>query len=102
MMLEKQNLLVTLTVADLQQLIQVVVKGELENFKSLIQTNPKSLENDSDELLTREQASKLLNVSYTTLFHWNNDGILPIEKLGKRVYYPKSRIMEKLNLTKAP
>lgn len=97
----KENLLIQLKVGDLQKLIKDAIKEEITKITSAITLNPKSSENNSDELLTREQASKLLNVSYTTLFHWNNDGILPVEKLGKRVYYSKSRIMEKLNLNKA-
>lgn len=93
----KQNLLVTLNVGDLKKLIQEAIKDELKNFTNQIQTSTIPDKDESDILLTREEASKILKVSYTTLFNWNKDGILPIEKLGKRVYYPKSRIMKKLN-----
>lgn len=93
----KANLLVQLNVGDLKQLIGEAVKGELENLKNLIQTNSKNSKKESEEeLLTREQVSKLLKVSYTTLFHWNNDGILPAQKINSRVYYLRSEVMQKL------
>ena len=98
MLENKANLLVTLNIGDLQQLIEEAVKGELEIFKNFLQVNDKDSEKDSNELLTRLEASNILKVSYTTLFHWNNKGILPAQKLGNRVYYEKCRIMEQLNL----
>ena len=52
-------------------------------------------ENKSDELLTREQVKEILNVSHTTLYHWNNKGILSAIKIGNKVRYRRSDI-EKL------
>ncbi|WP_294962627.1 helix-turn-helix domain-containing protein [uncultured Flavobacterium sp.] len=89
----KSNLLVQLNVGDLQQLIQEALKRELQTITSLLVEKPKEREN---ELLTRKEVCELLNVSTTTLFHWNNDNTLPAKKIGNRVYYQKSQIMEKL------
>lgn len=86
--------MVNLSVDDLTLLISNCVKAELQKINNLIQLNPKV---ESDELLSRKQASELLGVSYTTLFHWNNDKTLPAQKMGNKVYYQKSAIMEKLN-----
>jgi excisionase family DNA binding protein len=86
--------MINLSVEDLTVLISNCVKAELQKINNVIQLNP-IVEND--EVLSRKQASELLNVSYTTLFHWNNDKTLPAQKIGKRVYYQKSAIMEKLN-----
>lgn len=90
----KSNLIVQLSVGDLQQLIQEVVKSEIQAITNLLAEKPKEKEN---ELLTRKEVCKLLNVSETTLFHWNNDNTLPAQKIGSRVYYQKAKIMEKLN-----
>ena len=86
--------MVNLSVDDLTLLISNCVKAELQKINSLIQLNPKV---EADELLSRKQASELLGVSYTTLFHWNNDKTLPAQKMGNKVYYQKSAIMEKIN-----
>lgn len=71
------------------QFIQKLVREELEK---IIPTH-----SEEKELYTREQTAKLLNVSLTTLFHWNNQGILKTKKLGKRVYYSKSDVLSKLD-----
>ena len=65
-------------------------------MNNVIQLNPKV---ESDELLSRKKTSELLGVSYTTLFHWNNDNTLPAQKIGNRVYYQRSIIMDKLSHT---
>jgi excisionase family DNA binding protein len=97
MVQNKSNLLVQLSVGDLQQLIQEAVKEQMTKITDVIKLSTKTSENDSEQLLTREEVAKILKVSFTTLFHWNNDGKLPAQKIGKRVYYQRSTIMDKLN-----
>lgn len=92
----KGNLLVTLNIGDLQQLIQEGVKCELENFKNLIQTNLKDSENES-KIISRKEVSELLKVSYCSLYHWNKKGILKAKKIANRVYYLKNDVYDKLN-----
>jgi predicted DNA-binding transcriptional regulator AlpA len=94
MVQNKSNLLVQLSVGDLQQLIQEAVKEEMTKITKVIQLQPQK---EIPELLTRDQVTKILQVSLTTLYHWNNDGTLPAKKIGKRVYYQRSIIMDKLN-----
>lgn len=55
------------------------------------------MSNDEKTLYTRDEVSKLLNVSFTTLFHWNNQSILKAKKIGKRVYYSKNDVLDRLN-----
>lgn len=83
-----------LTIEDLSLIISEAVANELKKVSNLIIPKPTQKEN---ELLSREETSNLLGVSYTTLFHWNNDGTLPAQKIGNRVYYQKSKIMDRLN-----
>ncbi len=94
-MQNKSNLLVQLSVGDLQQLISEAVKEEITKITKVIQLQPKT---ETPELLTREEVAKILKVSYTTLFHWNNSGELSAQKIGKRVYYQRSIIMDKLKV----
>lgn len=86
--------MINLSVSDLTELISNCVKAELQKMNNVIQLNPKV---ESDELLSRKKTSELLGVSYTTLFHWNNDNTLPAQKIGNRVYYQRSIIMDKLS-----
>jgi hypothetical protein len=86
--------MINLSVNDLTDLISNCVKAELQKINEVIQLNPKT---EAPELLTREEASKMLKVSYTTLFNWNNSGSLPAQTIGNRVYYQRSMIMNKLN-----
>ena len=86
--------MVNFSVDDLTELISNCVKAELQKISNVIQLNPKV---ENNELLSRKQASELLGVSYTTLFHWNNDKTLPAKKIGNKVFYQKSAIMDKIN-----
>lgn len=70
------------------QFIQKLVREELEKIIPV--------QSEEKEFYTREETSKLLNVSLTTLFHWNNDGTLKNTKIGKRVYYSKDEVFSKL------
>lgn len=70
------------------QFIQKLVREELEKIIPA--------QSEEKEIYTREETSKLLNVSLTTLFHWNNQGVLKAKKIGKRVYYSKSDVMAQL------
>ncbi|CAM3566865.1 helix-turn-helix domain-containing protein [Elizabethkingia occulta] len=71
------------------QFIQEIIRKELSEYKVNTQ--------EEKEYYTREETSKLLNVSYPTLFQWNRDGILKARKIGKRVYYSKEDVKEALN-----
>lgn len=71
------------------QFIQKLVREELEKVIPV--------QSAEKELYTREETAKLLSVSFTTLFHWNNQGVLKTKKLGKRVYYSKSDVLSQLN-----
>ena len=95
MTLQKQNLLVQLSVGDLQQLITDAVKQELQKITELFKLNGKDSKEES-ELLTRDETAKLLQVSTTTLFIWNRDSILKAKKMNRLVYYLRSDVMSKL------
>lgn len=83
-----------LTIEDLSLIISKAVANELQKVSTLITPKPTQKEN---ELLSREETSKLLKVSFTTLFNWNREKVLEAKKLGKKVYYLKSDVLNKLN-----
>jgi hypothetical protein len=95
-----QNInLVHVTLEDMANTIREIVASELQKVKSLITESP--LEDDSDKVMTREQVSKFLGVSFTTLFNWNNEGILKNYKVGRRVYYKREDVINLGNPLKA-
>ena len=54
----------------------------------------------SDEYLTRNQTSKLLQISLVTLRDWSVKGILQSYKIGGRIRYKKSELDEALKAQK--
>ena len=90
-----QKLLVHLNVRELQELIANSISEEVKKITKVIQMIP--TENDEQKFITREEASKLLRVSLTTLYLWNKNHILRAKKMGKRVYYFKQDVINKLN-----
>ena len=87
-----------LSIEDLSTMIRQSVATELQKVSNFNSTTPKD---DSDNIMTREEVCKLLKVSNTTLFNWNNDKVLVNHKIGRRVYYMKADVMARLTNLKA-
>jgi predicted DNA-binding transcriptional regulator AlpA len=83
-----------LIIEHISQIFREIVATEFQKANNVIQLNP---EPEKDKLMSRAETAALLGVSLTTLFHWNNDKTLPNQKIGGRVYYQYSVIMDKLN-----
>ncbi|WP_294963602.1 helix-turn-helix domain-containing protein [uncultured Flavobacterium sp.] len=88
-------LLHELTVEDLQQLINSSVQDGLQEFQknALIKEN-------SEELLTREEACKFLKIDSSTLWAWTNNNKVTAYGIGARRYYKKTELMESLKMLK--
>lgn len=79
---------------------QVVVVNPQEFQKELIdyikcqfqKLEQKIVQNNSDELLTREETADFLKVNKSTLWSWHKQGKLTPSGIGKRVYYKRSDI----------
>lgn len=91
-MTESNSRLIDLTKTDLVNLISETVSTEIKKIINLMNSQP---EKEESKIISRIDASKLLGVSLTTLFHWNRDGILKAKKIGSKVYYLKNDVMEK-------
>ncbi len=79
----------------LADLINEGVKNQLEQLK-------KELQNQSanDDLMSREQACKFLQIDSSTLWHWTNKGKVKAYGIGARRYYKRSELLEALTLKK--
>ena len=83
-----------------QIIFDVLSKKELEDLigKSLeevIRNNPFNCPPDQ-ELLTREEACKLLKVDSSTLWRWTNKGSIIAYGIGSRRFYKKEELMSSL------
>ena len=87
-------LLQNLNITDLTQLIKEGVKSQLEDFKETLQTH------NPDELLTRIQTCKLLQIDSSTLWAWTKKGKVLAYGIGNRRYYKKAELLESLKQLK--
>jgi len=75
-----------------------VTRDELIHFahevaSEILQSNQNQTPKDEpEEWVTREVVSKRLSVSLTTLWHWNNKGILNSYRMGNMVRYKWSEV----------
>ena len=87
-------ILQNINTTDLTQLIKDGVKSQLEDFKKTLNTH------NPDELLTREQTCKFLQIDSSTLWAWTNKGKVKAYGIGNRRYYKKAELLESLQLVK--
>ncbi len=78
---------------DLRSIIKDAVSAEVNKILSAINV---SNNNSNNELLSRKEVSKLLNVSLVTLNKWEKLKILIPSKVGGRVLYIKGDVYKKL------
>jgi hypothetical protein len=83
-------LLQNLNTADLTQLIKDGVKSQLADFKKTFNTH------NPDELLTRTETCKFLQIDSSTLWAWTNKNKVKAYGIANRRYYKKSELLESL------
>jgi hypothetical protein len=78
----------------------------IEIFNSVMVKHLKEFKNDllnqkeNENLLTREQVLKLLQINPTTLWNYQNKGKIKVYKFEGKSYFKRSEIMESLTLLK--
>lgn len=72
----------------LTELIEEGIKSQLNDLKKEILTH------DSDELLTRTETCKYLQIDSSTLWHWTNKGKVIAYSIGNRRYYKKGELLK--------
>lgn len=80
--------LIQITPDQLTQLIEQGVENQIKKHLGA--------KEDPEQLLTREQAAKMLNCDIGTLWRWNKRGTLKAVAIANRVYYRKSDIFKAL------
>jgi hypothetical protein len=73
---------------DLTQLIKEGVKSQLDDFKETLNTH------NPDELLTRTETCKFLQIDSSTLWSWTNKGKVIAYGIGNRRYYKKVELLQ--------
>jgi len=72
-----------------------IISGVVEQIKNLAFNNQK--EENPDNLLSREQTAKLLNISLVTLWSITKDKIVPSYKIGRKVLYKREEVLNSIN-----
>jgi hypothetical protein len=83
------------TAEALVNLISENVKSQLLDFKKNLQSNEAN-----DELLTRDETCKLLQIDSSTLWAWTKKGKVTCYGIANRRYYKRSEMMEALQVLK--
>lgn len=83
-----------------QIIFDVLSKQELEDLigkslKEVFKNNPFNCPPDQ-ELLTREEACKLLKVDSSTLWRWTNKGKVTAYGIGSKRFYKKDELIKSL------
>jgi regulator of protease activity HflC (stomatin/prohibitin superfamily) len=92
--MQNSILLENLNTQTLKELFKDVVKIQLQDFKETLNTH------NPDELLTREQTCKFLQIDSSTLWHWTNKKKVIAYGIGNRRYYKKAELLESLQQLK--
>ena len=74
-----------------EELQDLIGKSLEEVIKNNSQNNP-----PDQELLTREEACKLLKVDSSTLWRWTNKGKITAYGIGSRRFYKKEELLSSL------
>ena len=85
-LLMKQSILIQqASLSDIEAVVRKVLDDILEDLK--LQKSE-----DSIRLLTRTEAAKMLRISLPTLADWTRQGMIPAQRIGRRVLYAISDI----------
>ena len=77
----------------LVDLLMIAIREELKQFKV-------EAPEQADELLTKKQVCKYLNVTPTTIWRWQKQGKIETYGIGKIRYYKKADILNLLTKLK--
>ena len=88
--MNESTLLQNVSPERLTELINNGVKSQLLDFKETFNTH------NPDELLTRTETCKYLQIDSITLWAWTNKGKVFAYGIGNRRYYKKAELLESL------
>jgi len=71
--------------------------NEFVEFRKTLELFAQSQQPDpSADFITRQETSKILNVSLSTLLNWRKAGIITAYRIGNKIRYKKSEILDSL------
>jgi len=65
-----------------------------EMIKRAIEKSESSTQDNSEQFITRKEASEMLQVTYVTLRSWHKKNVLKAHSIGNRVYYKTEDIQK--------
>jgi len=68
--------------------------SELKEALLLLTKNNQA--NPSSDFITRQETAEILNVSLSTLLNWRKAGIITAYRIGNKIRYKKSEILNSL------
>ena len=77
------------------ELADLINRGVEENIKTLIQELSERKEAGS-EFLTRKETARFFGTSLVTLHDWSKKGLITPYKMGNRIYFKRSELVESL------
>jgi hypothetical protein len=86
--MENSIILQNVSTDQLTELITKVFRTQLEDLKKEL-----TIQNENDDLLTREEVLDLLKINASTLWHWTNKGRITVYKFANKCYYKRSELM---------
>lgn len=90
---------VVLSTKNIDDLIVDLANEVVGKIMELGLTEPKpNIGQKSKDLITRKEALKLLGVSTTTLWRWENQGKIKSYGVGGKRYFKQNELMESLTL----
>lgn len=81
------------SVKEFKMLIKETVESILKDWISKIEISKTNQNLNDEQLLTRTEVMQLLNISHSTLYHYQRKGVVPFLKIGKRVYFKRKDIL---------
>ena len=88
--MNESTLLQNVSPERLTELINNGIKSQLLDFKETFNIH------NPDELLTRTETCKYLQIDSSTLWAWSNKGKVKAYGIGNRRYYKKAELLESL------
>ncbi len=86
------TLFVAMPFDEFTELIQKTIKNELKNFSIV----PQPVQ--TEELLSIEEAGRLLHVSKVTIHKWKKQKLIKAYRIGRKIYFKRQELIEAVAL----
>jgi hypothetical protein len=91
--MSKPQIILT-TPEELKEIINGILLPQYEAIRKTLSNS------DPEEIFNTEQAAKFLGVDASTLWHWRQQGKIPVYGIASKRFYKKSELLSCLTLLK--